>query len=152
MAKEDSTKDRIVAAIAECSDNNLRAVLLLMLAVLEEIGEKIDIAMSDEKSLRELVLNGHSEVHSDDHDWLFRMRPIIGRWSDTISWAESFRGMRKDGVCEYAREQIEARTKNTESRRKIGEDLIVHLLVAISSVLATALSIGFYFVLHGKGL
>ena len=148
MTNEEGTKSKIMQAIADCSDNNMRAVLLLMLGTLEEIGEKIDLAMKDEKSLRDLVLNGYSEIHNDDHDWLFRMRPVIGRWSDTIAWADTFRGIRKDGMCNYVREQLVQQKANSSSKRHIGEELIIHALVSITSVVITLLSVGAYFALH----
>ncbi len=58
-----TAKEKIVNEIQKTNDPNLKAVLLLMMAVLEEIGDKIDTVISDEQALRETVLNGHEPVH-----------------------------------------------------------------------------------------
>ena len=53
-------KAEILAAIGKTEDPNMKVVLLLLLAVFEEIGDKIDDMRADEKGLREAVLNGHA--------------------------------------------------------------------------------------------
>ena len=144
-----SLEERIMQAILDCSDDNLRVVLMLMLGILKEIGTKIDTAMSDEKSLREMVLNGHMETHDDDHAWLSRMRPIIGRWSDTMTWAENLRIARKDGYCDFATKLMAAEAEAAGSKRRIGEDVVSHIIVAGLSVIATLLISGFVHVKMG---
>ena len=65
-----NVKSEILASIAKTEDQTIKSLLLLMLGVLEEIGSKIDNVMSDERALRETVLNGHSDVHSKHHEWI----------------------------------------------------------------------------------
>lgn len=66
------TRARILQAIADTKDDGLRVVLLMLLAVVDDIGSKIDTILNDEKSLRDAVLNGHSLVHDDHHTWVSR--------------------------------------------------------------------------------
>ncbi len=63
-------KAEILKAIADTEDRNLKTVLLLLLGVLEELGAKIDAMGSDERVLREVVLNGHEDVHHGHHEWI----------------------------------------------------------------------------------
>lgn len=63
-------RDGIVDAIAESDDPKLKVVLRLLLTVVEEIGEKIDTVLADERGLRDVVLNGHADVHHAHHEWL----------------------------------------------------------------------------------
>lgn len=67
-----NVKSEIMASIAKTDDPNMKTLLLLMLGVLEEIGDKIDTIMRDEKGLRDTVLNGHEPVHHDHHVWIAR--------------------------------------------------------------------------------
>jgi hypothetical protein len=63
-------KQQILSAIDKVEDAASRTILLLMLQVVEEIGGKIDAILADEKSLREAVLNGHTEQHDAHHEWV----------------------------------------------------------------------------------
>lgn len=63
-------KDGIVSAIAETDDTKLKVVLMLLLQVVEEVGDKIDEVLDDEKGLRESVLNGYAQVHHKHHEWI----------------------------------------------------------------------------------
>lgn len=65
-----NTKTEILAAIAKTDDHNLKMVLLLMLGIMEEIGVKIDRIYSDKDLLKQSVLNGHADIHHDDHEWI----------------------------------------------------------------------------------
>lgn len=117
-------KDRIVQAIAACQDDGLRAVLLLLLAVLEEIGSKIDTVMHDEKALREIVLNGHTSTHEADHDWISSFRAHANEYPEDHAW------IRMRRAEEEAAKQ---------SKRKVGENVMSHIIVAVLSVAFTAL-------------
>ena len=64
-----NVRSEILSGIAKTEDQTVKS-LLLMLGVLEEIGGKIDSVISDERSLRETVLNGHSDVHPKHHEWI----------------------------------------------------------------------------------
>jgi hypothetical protein len=63
-------RQQVMAAIAATTDNGMKTVLLLMLGILEEIGNKIDAMRADEKGLRDAVLNGHAATHGRDHEWV----------------------------------------------------------------------------------
>lgn len=63
-------RDGIIDAIAEAKDEHMKVVLLLLLQVVEEIGDKIDTILADEHSLRQAVLNGHEPVHHKHHEWI----------------------------------------------------------------------------------
>lgn len=66
----DPIEQRIVAAIAEMTDPNMKTVLLLQLGVLKELGGRLDAMRADEAGLREAVLNGHSRDHDAHHTWV----------------------------------------------------------------------------------
>ena len=66
-------KKNIQAAIAATNDQNLRSLLLLLLGVLEEIGDKLDALVADDK-------------HRDDHDWIEALRQ--SKLAEACSWAE----------------------------------------------------------------
>lgn len=65
-------KSGILAAIAKTDNSDMKMVFLLLLGVLEELGDKIDAMREDEKGLRIAVLNGHEEVHHEHHEWVAR--------------------------------------------------------------------------------
>jgi hypothetical protein len=121
----DSAKPAILKAVAECKDDNLRAVLLLMLAVLEEIGSKIDAVMSDEKTIREMVLNGHSAVHDSDHEWISQCRDN-----------------RVDEICAWAREKMHREEVEASSKRRVSEGIAEKIFIAVGSILTTWLVLG----------
>ncbi len=76
-----------LAAVAKINDESMRAAFLLLLGVMDEISKKLDNVMADEKGLREAVLNGHSETHDDDHEWIKNQRKLdcheICMWART---------------------------------------------------------------------
>ena len=121
----DTTKPAILKAIADCKDDNMRAVLLLMLAVLEEIGSKIDSVMSDEKTIREMVLNGHSGIHDNDHEWIAQ-----------------FRESRPGGKCAFVLRKEREEAEAAASKRKISEEVVSKILIAVLSVLGTLMVAG----------
>ncbi len=61
-------KGEILATIGKTDDHAIKSVLLLMLAVLEDIGGRIDNMMGAE--VRKAVLNGHEVNHHAHHDWI----------------------------------------------------------------------------------
>lgn len=63
-------KNDIVAAIAKTNDENMKVVLMLLLGVVSEIGDKIEAMRRDEEGLRDAVLNGHKPVHHAHHEWI----------------------------------------------------------------------------------
>jgi hypothetical protein len=125
MTHANETKNRIMQSIADCKDDSLRAVLLLLLAVLEEIGGKIDIVMRDEKTLREIVLNGHTATHDSDHEWI-----------------SNFRAQRNDEVCAWAHARMVAEEKISESKRRVTESILEKALVAAIAASGTLMLVG----------
>lgn len=106
-----TAKTDIMAVIAKTDDQNMKAVLILMLAVLEEISDEIRAMRSDEVGLREAVLNGHTHVHDAHHEW----------------------------VCEKIRQEKEEFSDDKHSRRKIRDALIERALWAALVVLLASL-------------
>lgn len=91
-----NTRIEIMNAIGKTDDHNLKMVLLLMLGIMEEIGNKIDSIYDDKARLRAEVLNGHADVHHGDHEWIRHYRiediqrmKIIERIEPIVVWAES---------------------------------------------------------------
>jgi hypothetical protein len=98
-----STSSEIIEAIAKTDDTNLKTVLLLMLRMTEEIGDKIEAIYTDKDLLKESVLNGHAKVHHDDHEWIKQQRVIeadrlyyIDRAKAAITWVEDKAGKERD--------------------------------------------------------
>jgi DUF4097 and DUF4098 domain-containing protein YvlB len=84
-----------MSAINNAEDKHLKNVLILMVGVFEEIGTKIDNMYKDKESLRESVLNGHADIHHDDHEWIKQHRVIevnreklVARALPLMHWVE----------------------------------------------------------------
>ncbi len=93
-----SAKVEIMSVIARTDDPNLKTMLILMLAVLEEIGSKIEAMRADEQGLREAVLNGHSAVHDAHHEWITKR--ILEEVEEAKDEKASKRKIR-DGIVEW---------------------------------------------------
>lgn len=104
------SRARIIEALANARDESMKGVLLLLLHVVEEIGDKIDSVLADEASLRAAVLNGHEPVHHKHHEW----------------------------VAKKIAAEEEAAKDERASRRKIRDGLIEKLLWAALVLLAGA--------------
>lgn len=83
----DTVRHQIVAAIAATNNAEMKAVLLLLLGVLEEIGGKIDAMHND-------------DAHQFDHEW------VQGR-----------REAKCDEVCEWAKKKMIAEKDAAEDAR-----------------------------------
>ncbi|MBI5920263.1 MAG: hypothetical protein HY847_01290 [Betaproteobacteria bacterium] len=108
-------KGEILSAIGKTDDPNIKAVLLLMLGVLEEIGGKIDSMMSDE--VRKAVLNGHESVHNEHHVW------IAERMAEDCSSA-----------CTWARGKMEAEAeaeKEAKADKRTARDAAIRQVVTM---------------------
>lgn len=103
-------KDDIIAAIAKTEDANMKAVLLLLLSVVGDIGDKIDVMMRDEKRVRDAVLNGHEPVHHSHHEW----------------------------VARKIREEEQEADADKESKRKIRDELVINVLKWCGVAILTA--------------
>jgi hypothetical protein len=90
-------KDEIVSAIAKTNDDNMKVVLLLLLTVVSEIGDKIEKMRTDEQGLRAVVLNGHEPVHHTHHEWITRK---IKEEEDEAKADKDSRRKIRDGLIE----------------------------------------------------
>lgn len=93
-----SAKNDIMAVIAKTDDPDLKTMMILMLAVLEEISADIRAMRADEQGLREAVLNGYSAAHDSHHEWITR------RILDEVEEAKDDKASRRkirDGIVEW---------------------------------------------------
>lgn len=85
----------ILTAIKDGSEVTHTTLLTLLLMTLDEISNKMDAVLADEKGLREAVLNGHSDDHNAHHEWVAKK---IAEESDAEKAnKQSFRNLR-DGL------------------------------------------------------
>lgn len=106
-------KTGILKAINETNDPAMKTVLLLLLGVFEEIGNKIDSVLSNEQALRATVLNGHEPVHHKHHEWL----------DDRIA-----RDKEIEGLIDWVKAKKDSEADNATSGRKIRDELIAKVL------------------------
>jgi hypothetical protein len=78
-------RDGILDALTGEGDPTPKDLLRIMLVVVEEIGDKIDAVLANERGLRETVLNGHAAVHHDHHEWIAQR--MESRCADACQWA-----------------------------------------------------------------
>ena len=107
---DDATRQKIMAAINEASDDGQRAMLLLLL----EISAKIDAVLTDERTLKDLVLNGSSAYHDDDHKWL---RDARAKGSDCEKMLTTHQG--GGGHCLWAVNKMAEEKADSESRHRL---------------------------------
>lgn len=103
-----SAKAEIMAAISKTDDPNMKTVLVLMVAVLEEISGEIRAMRADEQGLREAVLNGHTKSHDAHHEW----------------------------IAKKIKDEEEEETADKASKRKIMDGLLERILWAVLCVIA----------------
>ena len=70
-------KDEIISSMAQIEDTHHRVVLSLMIRIMStqerfitEIYNKLDGIVQDEKRIKNIVLNGHVEMHAEHHNWI----------------------------------------------------------------------------------
>ena len=123
---ESSIEAKIVTALADMEDHNMKTVLLLLLGVFKEITGSINSLRADDQGLREAVLNGHSENHAAHHDWIAER--IINRCHEVCEW----------GKGKMVAEQEED-AANRESKRKIRDAVLEKIALVVLSAVLTAL-------------
>jgi hypothetical protein len=84
-----NVKSEILAAIGKTNDESMKTILLLLLGVLEEIGGKVDSVLTNERALRQTVLNGYTDDHHGHHEWLERRIKRDDKVDVIIGWAEN---------------------------------------------------------------
>lgn len=134
------TRDKIIEAIAATKDDNLRAVLMIMLAVLEEIGAKVDSVLADEATLKAIVLNGTSGVHEDDHKWIEGLRKREPDVLHAMSYAEERH--KHGGYCDFASRKLAEEKDDAQSRRKLRDGLTERIAWGILVIIAAGLGFG----------
>jgi hypothetical protein len=121
------TTDQIMQAIADCKDEDLRAVLIIIHSGFSQLNVKIDAVLKNEDQIKRIALNGSYDHHDEDHK----------------EWRE-FRKTRPDGKCSYVvRMEKEEETLNN-SKRSVFQTVIAHFLTATITLLGSALLAGIY--------
>ena len=121
----ESVQDRILETIAGCADENMRSLLVLFHAGFEDLGNKIDAMLSDEVALKEIVLNGITDGHAQDHlDW------------------RAFKATRPNGKCPYVVLMEKRDEENRLDRRRISSNITERVLWLVVGALATFVVLG----------
>ena len=107
-------KSGILKAINETNDPAMRTVLMLLLGVFEEIVEKMDAFVNNEAEIRNMVLNGHTDVHHKHHEWIEERLRRDDEVQELISWMSHKRA-----------EEIKAAERAEDTKHKVGQALIV---------------------------
>lgn len=124
--KAQQLQEQIIEAIAKAADPTIKAVLLLMhqqtiliAESIQEVNDKLDAVWSDEKSLRESVLNGHAANHDIDHEWV-----------------SARRNEKCEEVCSWARGKLDVEQEDEKAKRKfvwgVRENVIAALITALA--------------------
>jgi hypothetical protein len=119
--------DEIMRAIAECEDQSMKAVLLIIHSGFGRLSMKIDAVLQDESAIKSIVLNGHTATFHDDMDWL-----------------HNFRTNRPNGKCPFVLKAEAEALAAANSKRKISENIMEKLIVATITALLTMLGIGMH--------
>ena len=108
----ESLRAELRAAIAETDDAHARALLLLMLGLyditadgFQAINDKIDNVLSNEKELRDKVLNGHSETFDPAMRWVKEEMAFSSRQKAINHWVEE--RITNGGHCTWAVEKMD---------------------------------------------
>ena len=93
----------IMTAISLTDDSKDRAMLMLMLGILERVEKLLD----DEAGLQAKVLNGLTVRHKQDHEWIEHQRDLncheICKWANDRMVAEAEATIAKKGFWTAAR-------------------------------------------------
>lgn len=104
-----NVRSEILAAIAKTDTPETKAILLLMLGVLEEISGKIDGFLRDEKSLRAKVLTIHESNHNKHHDWIeVQMEADVER----------------SQVCEWSKQQMSSDIEDKKAKKSLWQKFL----------------------------
>lgn len=138
MSKEFNARSEIMEFIAKTNDDTQRMVWMMMLGILEQqeegfrkIEEKLDQALSNEESLRKSVLNGHSDTHHDDHDWVQERRKA--NCSEVCAWSR--KKMEAEAQAEQDAKEI-AKAGKKAAVEQVARMAVIGLIGAMSGVTA----------------
>lgn len=124
-------RDGILDLISAAGEPSPRDMLRVMLVLVEEIGDKIDAVLANERGLRETVLNGHADVHHEHHEWV-RGR-IESGCEIACRWA-------MDKMAEEEREKEAAEELVRAGKKKAVETFVGWAVVALLSSVVGALA------------
>lgn len=130
MTEKFNVRSEILSAIGKTDDPNMKMILLLMLGVLEEIGGRLEDYMSDDKTMRDKVLNGHESRHHVHHDHIEAC--IAAGCIDMCRWAKAKQA-----------EEMEARNDRRSLARKFAESIVAQAGTIITTALLTGLGVMF---------
>ena len=89
------TEEEIMTAIQSAQDPAMRAILMIQLKALRDLGgmiagisARLDEFMADEKKIASLALNGHAENHGPDHDWIYQQKLQVEQINEERAWVQ----------------------------------------------------------------
>lgn len=116
MDKQAALRAQIEALITQEVDSVTKAILLTIMNLQEDLGEhidelakRIDGMRGDIPGLKQAVLNGHAEVHHNDHEWLAKLRARMIEIDPIITWAKAKIEEEKESVKENRKAAIGAK-------------------------------------------
>ena len=118
------TRDKIIAEIGRSTDDDIKAILMIVLAALEEIGQKIDLFTSTE-SLRTAVFDTHAPKHDAHHHWIeMRMQEKC------------------EQQCTWVKGKIAEEDLQKQDKRKFASSMKEKIALILLSVLGTLIVSG----------
>ena len=144
MTEPDQTQQQIMKAIADCKNDDLRAVLVLFHGGFQALGEKIDNVLKNEDAIKQIALNGHTDTHSQDHDWIKVYRRHSDRFVRDHEQLSRLDFAKLEKISAWAEDQMQYQQAIANSRRRVGEGVAINILTSLVSILGTILAIGAY--------
>jgi hypothetical protein len=99
------------------TQTEIAAMHLSMQAYMHQINIKLDKLTKTEDEIKKSVLNGHSETHHDDHNWIREQR----KFDQACGLVLHKHG--EDGLCDHARQMIEDREVAKRRQWKVMDGL-----------------------------
>jgi hypothetical protein len=129
------TKKQILEAATAMENKDLRAVLMFMVAILDEqsvkideLGAKIDKMRADEKGLREAVLNGHTGHHDQHHLWVTKQIAHDDEHLKHHAWVKLRMASSCATACDWAEKKMVEEAEDKKSWRRVFEGTATSLL------------------------
>lgn len=144
MTEPDQTQQQIMKAIADCKNDDLRAVLVLFHGGFQALGEKIDNVLKNEDAIKQIALNGHTDTHSQDHDWIKVYRRHSDRFVRDHEQLSRLDLTKLEKISAWVEAQMQHQQAIANSRRRVGEGVAINILTSLVSILGTILAIGAY--------
>lgn len=129
--------DEILAAVNEVQSPDSRIVLTLLARVHGDILTRLDRIYADEQRIKSIALNGLTDTHHSDHDWLARNRPGL-EMAGNLARERAALG----GLCEYAARKSKEEDEAKTTRRVILSSVAEKMTISAVSIIATLLVMG----------